>query len=293
MDHILSHLQGQAFTLCPEAIDFLSSRRDDLINLPIKPLKIPGFSPNTIKKLISLHRNQLESNEYINSRISNPTSGTIDHIHAEITAYNGVELGLKKGLSGYSLELLRVAGHLHDSERSYPRQMAMGEGKTRNNPEAYIEFKKIHTQNSVRTVSRLLDEITLDGCIFPDGFKNDLTYLILRHELGGEKKANQNIFKPSEVEPDLNLNDLNDILTYADSFAYMDANILTNWEESNRSVQALSGKVHYMFDRMTPEGQDIIRQKIINSEIHILGKNCPENNDLIAIRSILLDVCGS
>ncbi len=115
--------------------------------------------------------------------------------------------------------------------------------------------------------------------------------MILRHELGGEKSGKINIIKNSGLVPQLNLNDLVDIVTNADSLAYFDANILTNWQECNRNTLALSNKVHFMYDRMIEKGKEELHRTILDSETHILGKKSPNEEDIQAIRAILLEIC--
>ncbi len=291
MDKILKQLQGKAFNLSPEAYAFLENRRETLLAAPVPKLNIPEFSSDIISKLINLHRHQFTTEEYLQSRIINTASGTIDHIHAEVTAENAVKLGRVKGYSGYPLELIRVAGHFHDIDRSFPKSMIPGEQHARLDPNAYREHKRKHAASSRELTLTLLMKTKETGSVFPDGFIHDLSYLVFRHELGGEKMNGKNIFLPSAIIAELNLNELNDIVTDADSLAYMDANILTNWEESNRDRQSLLNKVHYMYDRMTFEGKSILQNTILKSSEHILGIDVPKEDDLQAIRTILLEVC--
>ena len=81
-----------------------------------------------------------------------------------------------------------------------------------------------------------------------------------------------------------------DILTDADSISYFDANILTNWEECGKDKTLLGNKVHFMYDRMSPQSKKELRDTIIFSKSHILG-NPSGDADAEAIRKILLEIC--
>jgi hypothetical protein len=291
MDPLLQQLQGRAFSLVPEAFEFLSRRREELIHQPPPALTLPGVTPDGILRLLNRHRRQFDTEEYLKSRIENPTSGTVDHIHAEITSHNAAALGAAQGVSGYYLELLRAAGHLHDCERSFPAKMTAGEETARKDPQTYIEFKKKHAENSAFIAGSLLKELEQEGCVFPEGFKEDLQYLIRRHELGGEEEERLAQGRNTGEEPPVSLNRLNDILTDADSISYMDANILTNWDETGRNEALLAGKVRYMYSRMTPGGKAFVYDSILEAPSHILGPRVPPREDLLTIRKILLREC--
>jgi hypothetical protein len=291
MDEILSQLQGNSFHLSDEIFNFLSSRYEELINIPVPEIKLRGFHPSFFRELINLHRTQFLSEEYISSRIRNPTTGTIDHIHAEITAATAVRIGTLKGISNYPLELLRSAGHLHDSDRSFPKTMIRGEEDVRHDPEAYAEYKERHAENSAVMAKHLTAAAADAGFFSPPGFITDIQYLILRHEKGGVSGNKSTIINASAVDNSVDLDMLTDFLTDSDSLSYFDTNILTNWEESDRSETALSNKVHFMYDRMTESAQNVFNETILYSENHILGITKSDNQDVNAIRSILLREC--
>jgi len=114
----------------------------------------------------------------------------------------------------------------------------------------------LHVKNSALMAKRLAESVNNDGFYFHEGFINDLQYLILRHEIGGVKSHSKTIQNASGVENSLNLDRLADILTDSDSLAYFEANIFTNWEESNRSELVLTNKVHFMNDLMSKCAQN-------------------------------------
>jgi len=169
--------------------------------------------------------------------------------------------------------------------------MVGGEEKVRSNPEGYREYKKLHALNSVERVKEIILKADDNGYYSPSGFVKDLTYLILRHELGGEKLDGMNLLKQSKVDSSLNLNDLSDIVTDSDSLAYFDANILTNWEECGKDKALLGKKVHFMYDRMTTDAQAELRALIIFSDNHVLGSRS-DDTDINAIREVLLEICN-
>ena len=290
MDKILELLQGKVFHLPEKMFIFLSGKYTELTAFTISDLQIDTIHCETVCRIITCHREQFYEEEYLQSRISNPATGTIDHLHAEITASTAVRIGKNFGYSGYALELLRAAGHLHDSDRSFPQKIILGEIGVRHDRAAYKEYKKQHAANSTAIAMDMIQKVGSEGYFFPNGFIHDLSYLILRHELGGEKFDGINLLKQSEIEPDLNLNDLTDIITDADSLAYFDANILTNWEECGKDKTILGLKVHYMYNRMTLKAQDELRDSIIFSDSHILGSPS-EDGDINNIREVLLEIC--
>lgn len=290
MDQILKSLQGKAFHLSDEIYNFLSNKYSELVTVPIPDLDKKGFHPGTIRTIIRYHREQFLTEEYLQSRIENSTTGTIDHLHAEVTASIAESLGRKSAYTGYAIELLRIAAHFHDSDRSFPLTMIQGEQEVRNDKEGYKNYKKLHAINSAKQAKVLIERASEEGFYSPEEFKDDLSYLIVNHELGGEKKSGVNINKPSEIDPLLNLNDLTDIVTNSDSLAYFYANILTNWEECGKDRNLLSNKVHFMFDRMTAQAQTELRETIIKSDNHILGSHS-DDEDINNIRNILIDIC--
>jgi hypothetical protein len=290
MDRILELLQGNAFHLSDEVFSFLSSKYEELISLPIPGCGDHGFHKDFFPKVIAEHRNQFLTEEYIQSRIKNKTTGTIDHLHAEITAAIILELGMKEGLDAYTIELLRFTAHLHDSDRSFPKLMIQGEDQVRRDPGEYSLFKEKHARNSADIAIRIARKIQNLGFSFAEGFLEDLEYMILNHEKGGNRDTAYES-RRSSVNPLLDLDHLTDLLTDSDSLAYFYANILINWEESGRSTTALSNKVQFMFDRMSLNGQQMMLTTILNSSEHILGTNNHRDPDVKSIRSILLNLC--
>lgn len=296
MDYTLQRLKGHAFHLSEEVFRFLADKYDSFVSIPIPDLPLPAGPSRGHAETIELHRTQLRSEEYIKDRIANSTSGTIDHLHAEVTSSLAADFAGQNGLPAYAVEALRLAGHLHDSERSFPGRMVRGEEKVRKDPAKYREFKKLHARQSMETVKALALNC---GCTDPgfDSFIDDIRYLVLRHEIGGDRKAAEEnkestlLFKVSELYPEINLNMLADHLMDADSLAYFYANVLTYWEECGRDMESLENKVHFMYDRMGPAARRMLQERVLHSPNHILGEPKPVNKDLRTIRRTLLAIC--
>ncbi len=284
-------LQGQAFHLSEKSYAFLSSKYDNLTTRRIPGIVFKNTHPEAVKQIISLHRSQFITEEYIESRINNPVTGTLDHLHAEITSMYAVLLGKAENLDKHSLELLRAAGHLHDIDRSFPKKMIRGEEKVKHDPEGYRNFKKRHAENSVKLTEELVERVRDTDYAFSEELLDKLRYLILRHEWGGEKLHGKIITNLSGYTEGKNLNQLADIVKNADSLAYFDANILTNWEEWGKDKQALTYKVHFMFDRMDNSARRMLKDTILFSSEHILGTAEHSDSDISEIRKVLISIC--
>ena len=289
MDQILASLQGKAFHLSEVVYGFLSNQYSSLLALPIPDVEAEGFTPGVIRQIIEYHRAQFLTEEYIESRIKNPTTGTIDHIHAEITADLAINLGIESNYSGYAIELLRTAAHYHDSDRSFPRKMILGEEAVRHDLHEYAKYKKKHAANSARIARDMISKASENGYKSPAGFTRDLGYMIVKHEIGGSKEERKNRRRTSAVDSSLDLDDLTDILMTSDSLAYFKANILTNWEECGKNKILLGNKVHFMYDRLNSKGQKKLRKLLFAEGSHILGKPSADDN-INNIRTVLLNI---
>jgi hypothetical protein len=291
MDKTLEALQNHAFHLTDETFDFLALKYEQLISIPVPDITGFGFHRKFFISTIQEHRNQLMSEEYIQSRLADNATGTIDHLHAEITAYIAIESGRQRGYTGYALQLLRFTGHLHDSDRSYPDLMIRGEDQFRNDPDDYRAFKVRHARNSAAIARSLADKARRSGYRFGDGFLDDMEYMILNHEKGGKRDVLEKNRRKSSLDPSLDLEDLTDLLTDADSLAYFYANIITNWEECGRNADTLELKVRFMFERMSLGGKRLVIELILHSPSHILGKAHSDDPDINSIRRLLQKIC--
>lgn len=192
------------------------------------------------EQVIGLHRAQLASSEYLAARGPNPESGTLDPLHAEDVAAIAVELGKQAGFSGDDLVLLRVAAHIHDADRSFPREMITHEDHARGDDVLYARYKAAHQVNSVARARDLLTLARRAGGTASPRFERDLTAIVGRHELGGRPGRHTRIDR------------LTDVVRDADSIGFFSSNIVTYLRESGGDEAKLAQKVHYMFDRMSP-----------------------------------------
>ena len=293
MDVILTRLQNRAFDIPSSVFEYLSGLYEKLAARDVPELLYPGFHPSVPKTIIGLHREQFRSDEYVNSRIADPTTGTLDHLHAEITADLAVRLAASKGYTGYAPALLRMAGHLHDADRSFPETMVQGEKDVRHDTELYAQYKRLHAESSVRRAEEMRRQCRDEGIHMPIEFGDDLDYLISRHESGGQKINGRNSGKPSDVDGRINLNDLADLLTDADSLSYFQANIFTNWQESGRDEQALVNKMQFMYTRTTSAARVELNRSVLQSGSHFLGPDGPDIEDVAVIRRLVIQTISA
>ena len=291
MDNVLQQLQGKSFHLPSQAFNFLSKRYDKLIQKPLMDIMVRNEFSLNAKFFINPHRKQLQSEEYVQSRIDDNSGGTLDHLHAEVVSSTAYMIAVTYKCSPYELFLAQVAGHLHDIDRSFPVLRSKGEVEARGNKEEYIKYKETHAQYSCNRTKEIYYQLKSQGIVMPIEVLDDLCYIIKLHELGGHRVKNELVMYRSGVDPTVNLNQIADIVMTADSLGYLDSNILTNWEETGKNEQLIKNKVHYMYDRLRMPGKILAINQIVESKIHILGVNCPQQEDLQAIRAILRKVC--
>lgn len=292
MDKILYKLQGRTFNLPEPAFEYLSNRYIDLLSKQLLEVEIGNGIIIRAEDFIQHHRTQFNSTEYLKSRLDDPREGTIDHLHAEITSDTALEICRLKKLDLYAQVLVQVAGHLHDSDRSYPETRIDIDPSSYSDKKLYAVYKSRHSENSCNTVTRIYKDLKIRGLDLPVEFLKDLKYIILRHEIGGDRHNGVLKVNPSFLMQDLNLNELCDIVMIADSLSYLDANIMTHWEEINKDKNLLKRKIHFMFSRLPDFGKDLITNNVINSSSHIFGINSPLQDDILIIRSLILSECS-
>ena len=287
-DTILPQLRSRAGLKLPAAVaETLTKSYEQYVRQPIPGIRTEHASPDFSSRIIGLHRRMLHSERYVESRIADPTTGTLDHLHAEMVADLAVKSAGELGYLGIALEIVRIAGHLHDSDRSFPRLMTPNEQADRGDPTAYRHFKARHMQ---RCVARTLDLISLAkeaGARISRELTHDITYIVGRHEIGGRNNGQPHTM--SRINPDIDLDELADIVRDADSLGFFLANILAYWGECGRDGQKLAQKIRNMFDRASPSTRQHIIGQVIHSKTHALGVNADlKNPDLCAIRGILI-----
>ena len=291
MDKVLNKLQGKTFNLPQPALEYLNNRYIELISKPLLEAELDNGIFVRAKDFIEHHRAQFNSNEYLVSRINDPREGTIDHLHSEITSDLSVEFCRIKKLNSYAQVLVQTAGHLHDCDRSYPKTRIDIDVSSYSDKKLYSEYKYRHSENSCNTVKSIYNELRMRDTVIPAGFVEDLQYIILRHEIGGDRTDAELNNTPSFLIQNLNLNELCDIVMIADSLSYVDANIMTHWEEINKDKKLLRKKIRFMFNRLPALGKNMIINKVVNSSSHIFGINSPLQEDIQIIRSLIIAEC--
>ena len=238
-------------------------------------------SPALGEVVIGLHRAQLASAEYLAARGPSPDSGTLDPLHAEDVASIAVALGQEAGFRGDDLVLLRVAAHVHDADRSFPREMITHEDHARGDAVLYARYKDAHQQSSVARARDLLTLARRAGAHASPRFERDLTAIVGRHELGGRPGRRTKIDRLTNVVRD------------ADSLAFFSSNIVTYLGESGGDDDKLTQKIHYMLDRMSPAARRWVVDNVVRSPTHVLGPQGERGDPLIdRTRAILAATAG-
>lgn len=243
------------------------------------------------ERVILLHRAQLHSAEYLQARIDNPTTGPMDHLHAERVGVLAVELGRAAGYRDpETLEMLRVAGHLHDIDRSFPAAMTPDEQSARGDDRTYAGWKAAHADNSA---ARAFDVMALAAegrgrTWSSPQLRQEIAYLVRRHEVGGAHHAGRPL-RSRVLAGRPSLDRLADIVKDADALAFFEANILTYYGESQRKPERLATKIRFMFGRMSDASKRRAVASILDataSPFRIIAR--PRGSDLPAIERILL-----
>lgn len=143
---------------------------------------------------------------------------------------------------------LKIAALCHDSDRIYPER----EVNTKDCPVEYYDYRKgVHSGNT----ALLVFENNLD---LPRELMHDVCYMILRHEKGGDRKKNYELFKKMDsFTKSYNLNKAADYLWYADKMSFFSSNIE---EYAKRGEEKLKKKIAYSMDRL-PE---FVMQRILH-----------------------------
>ena len=150
-------------------------------------------------------------------------------------------------MSGKSPEILKVAALYHDIERDYPNKV-----NTKNcRAEDYLVRKMLHSMNSVKTFIKHFANN------YDENMVEDITFLISRHEIGGDKDENGELIYKTDETGKYNLNELAEILLWADKLTFFEIEIE---EYSKRGPEKLRNKIIFSLENL-PEK---IRKKIFN-----------------------------
>jgi hypothetical protein len=143
---------------------------------------------------------------------------------------------------------LKIAALCHDVDRIYPKR----EVNTKNCSKSdYVVRKMLHSANSALLFCENNSEL-------PKSLLDDISYLIFRHEIGGDKDKNGVIFnKKDEFTNSYNLNLAANYLFYADKICFFYTSI---YEYKKRGKERLKYKIEFSLKGLP----DWIKNKIFN-----------------------------
>lgn len=169
-------------------------------------------------------------------------------------------------MGGNSPKILRVAALYHDIERDYPKRVNTSNCRS----EDYLARKMLHSMNSVKTF------IIYFAKEYPESIIEDITFLISRHEIGGDRNENGDLIYEPDSTGKYNLNKLADILSWADKLTFFEIEIE---QYSKRGNEKLKNKILFSLENLPEKiikmifnkkyGDDIT--KIMN-EIRLIKK---------------------
>jgi hypothetical protein len=286
-DRIEDHLRHNGCDLEPQVLGFVADRYVDTVAEPIPTFQKRRYATAELARVvIGLHRAQLASPEYLADRAADLSGGRMDPVHAEDVADIAVAMARGRGFRGDALVLLRLASHLHDADRSFPKLQIQDEQSARSDPTLYEQYKAAHMRNCVARANDLLELAGELGVTASPRMAADLAQLIGRHELGGRKTGRLGRLrrtmndKARAAAPEVfgrrirgQQDALTDLLRDADSAGFLSTNILTYLDESGGDVGKLVSKIAYMFERMHPQNQRWIVERVVLSKTHVLGVN--------------------
>lgn len=173
--------------------------------------------------------NQINSKEYMDAYAGKEQSKTDKNHFLEIVRLV-TELWAESEKQDMPVAL-KIAALCHDLDRIYPQR----EVNTKNCQKRDYETRKmIHSGNS----AILFFEENPD---LPKPLLHDVCYLILRHEVGGDRNAEGTMFdKPDEFTANYNLNVVADYLYYADKMSFFYSGI---HEYKKRGKEKLKSKI--------------------------------------------------
>ncbi len=163
--------------------------------------------------------------------------------HGEITEKIVDEL-----MSGKAPEIIKIAARYHDIERDFPDKV-----NTKNcRPEDYLARKLLHSANSVKIFIKHFSKN------YDDDLVEDVLFLIARHEIGGDRDAQGGLLYVKDYSEKYNLNELADVLFYADKLTFFEAEIE---EYSKRGEEKLKNKILFSINNLPEDILNIIKNK--------------------------------
>jgi hypothetical protein len=149
---------------------------------------------------------------------------------------------------------LKIAALCHDLDRIYPKY----EVNTKDYPEKnYCYIKGIHSGTAV--VLFILNNLEL-----PKKLLFDVSYLILRHEGGGDKDSKSLLFeKKDHFTNSYNLNKAADYLWYADKLSFFYSNI---YEYKKRGIDKLKNKIEFSINGLPRRIIEMVKKIDFNDD---------------------------
>lgn len=142
---------------------------------------------------------------------------------------------------------LEISALFHDCDRFFPKEMI---DETEFPKEEYETAKIKHSENCSRIFRK-------ENPKLPRGLKNDASYMIERHEIGGNKVDGQYVETIDMFTRSYNLNFSSDQLTEADGLSFFHTILPSylKWADSERVAR----KIKFSFEKLSPEGKQIVR----------------------------------
>ena len=152
---------------------------------------------------------------------------------------------------------LEISGLFHDCDRFFPDEII----DTQESAEGYENLKLEHSKKCAKIFEREVPEL-------PKELTSDVSYMIKRHEIGGEKKEGQYIENPDKFTGTYNLNVSTDQLTEADGVSFFSVILpeYVKWASQER----VENKIKFSFEKLSPIGQEMVRNIQYNEKIEKL-----------------------
>jgi hypothetical protein len=153
-------------------------------------------------------------------------------------------------------EALRIAAIYHDIDRFYPEghPAALDTSIDRKDVSAHRMLRTvIHPANAAMIFS---DEFRY----FPNDLKEDIAYLIHRHEKGGRKDENgRNIFRPDSFTESYNLNEAASVIAESDGISFF--NIMYAPYAAGRSPARVKSAIELNLEKLSLKEREKIRDR--------------------------------
>ena len=167
--------------------------------------------------------------------------------HALDVSFLARELWLRK-FGAIPPLALKIAGYFHDCDRFFPEEKVDTTVVSLN---LYEAAKLEHSKNCARIFSR-------ENPKLPRPLKIDTSYMIERHEIGGEKVNGKHVELADRFTKSFDVNVSSDQLTEADGLGFFRGILpsYVKWASPEKVVK----KIEFSFGKLSPEGQQMVRE---------------------------------